>query len=77
MYYSSSCSYCGRLFYTFDNNKQDASKVLYEGIKAHLQSYGEDDKEHQFDEAPSIEEWQMFNTMSETSDPPHGGYELR
>ena len=76
MYYQHKCSYCGRLFYTFDDNKERAATTLYEGIKKHLKDYDEDHKEHQFDEAPSIEEYQMYKEMTETSDEPMGGYEL-
>lgn len=72
MYYSYPCSYCGKTFYTYGNNRRYAAQVLYEGIKKHLISYNEDHKEYKFDEAPTIEAKQMFASMSETSDRPSG-----
>ena len=77
MYYSYPCSYCSKVFYTFTNSRQAAAQILYEGIKTHLSDYNEDHKEYQFDEAPQIEVRQMYSSMTETSDPPAGGYELR
>ncbi len=76
MYYSYPCSYCGKIFYTFSDNKEIAANTLYQGIKEHLQSYDEDHKEYQFDEAPQIEVRQMYSAMTETSDKPQGGYVL-
>lgn len=76
MIYSYPCSYCSKVFYTFSNNRQVAAVALYEGIKEHLKSYDEDHKEYQFDEAPQIEVRQMYSSMTETSDPPRGGYKL-
>lgn len=76
MYYSYPCSYCSRVFYTFNDNKEQAAQILFNGIKQHLISYGEDDKEHQFDEDPSIEANQMYTGMTESSEPPAGGYQL-
>ncbi len=76
MYYSYPCSYCRKVFYVFSNNKQYAAELLYEGIKKHLINYDEDHKEYQFDEAPQIEMRQMYASMSESTDKPHGGYLL-
>jgi len=76
MYYSHKCSYCSKLFYTFDNNKGQAAKRLYEGIKQHLIDYDEDRKEHKFDEHPQIEARQMYSEMNESEDKPAGGYEV-
>jgi hypothetical protein len=76
MYYSYPCSYCGKLFFTFNRNKEHAAQTLYEGIKAHLIEYNEDHKEYQFDDAPQIEETQMYYNMTEGNTRPLGGYEL-
>jgi hypothetical protein len=76
MYYSHPCSYCRKVFYTFDNNKKNAARKLYEGIKKHLIAYNEDHKEYKFDEAPSIEENQMYNEMTESTTAPRGGYQV-
>ncbi len=76
MYYSYNCSYCRRLFYTYHNHRKYAAITLYQGIKKHLIDYNEDHKEFEFDEHPSIEEYQMYNSMSEHEEVPPGGYEL-
>lgn len=76
MYYYHYCPYCGKMFYTFANRKQDAAWTLFHGIKKHMIDYNEDDKEFTMDEAESIEEWQMYKIMIETTDEPKGGYEL-
>ena len=76
MYYSHPCSYCGKVFYTFNDNKEIASQVLYEGIKEHLKEYDEDHKEYEFDEDPEIEKNQMYKEMTESKEKPAGGYEL-
>ena len=76
MYYSRRCSYCGKVFFTEVSNRSAAAKALYEGIKKHLIEYGEDHKEYQFDEDPSIEVSQMYNEMSENEERPAGGYEV-
>ncbi len=76
MYYSHPCSYCTKVFYTFNDNKTAAATVLFNGIKKHLTDYSEDDKEHQFDEDPSIEVNQVYAAMTESNEPPAGGYFL-
>lgn len=75
MYYSHRCSYCTKVFYTYDSDRYRAARKLYEGIKQHLIEYGEDHKEYQFDEDPSIEAKQMYNAMRESQDEPYG-YEV-
>ena len=76
MYYSHSCSYCTKLFYTYQDSKEEASRVLFEGIKGHLVEYGEDHKEYMFDEDPEIEINQMYEAMEEGEEKPAGDYEL-
>lgn len=77
MYYSHSCSYCTKVFFTYHSNKEAAAKVLFEGIKIHLIEYGEDHKEYMFDEDPKIEIDQMYYAMTELEEKPDGGhYEL-
>ena len=63
MYYSHSCSYCTKIFFTYHSNKESAAKTLFEGIKKHLAEYGEDHKEYMFDEDPDIEIDQMYYAM--------------
>jgi len=76
MYYSFPCSYCSKVFFTFDRNKEAAARKLYEGIKAHLVEYNEDHKEYNFDDPPKMEISQMYYAMFESNNPIPGGYEL-
>lgn len=77
MYYSYPCSYCHKFFYTFNNNKSNAAATLYAGIKAHLVSYDEDDKEHEFDDGATIDTQEVYSGMTESDSAPSGGYELK
>ena len=76
MYYSFSCSYCSRLFYTFSDSKEQAASVLYYGIKQHLIEYDEDPKEYEFDDEPQVDIDKIYYAIGEYSDVPAGGYEL-
>lgn len=76
MYYLYPCSYCSKIFYTFNDSKEVAAKKLFSGIKQHLVSYGEDSKEHQFDDDPEIDTNRIYSTMKESNIRPAGGYEL-
>jgi hypothetical protein len=76
MYYVRSCSFCSKVFYTYNNNREEAAKALYNGIKKHLIEYNEDDREYEFDEYPEKEEDQMYYEMQEAEEPPVAGYEL-
>jgi hypothetical protein len=76
MYYSHSCSYCTKVFYTFNNDKSQAASTIYHGIKKHLIEYDEDHKEFQFDDGEQIDVNEVYIAMIELSDPPPGGYEL-
>ena len=76
MYYSYTCSYCTKIFYTYHDLKDGAAAQLYEGIKKHLIEFDEDRKEAEFDEAPSIEIDQMYYAMIEYSEKPNGDYEV-
>ena len=76
MYYARQCSYCSKVFYTYNDNQEEAARILYNGIKKHLIEYGEDDREYEFDEYPEKEENQMYYEMKEMSEPPVAGYVL-
>jgi hypothetical protein len=76
MFYSHPCSYCNKIFYTFTDSKEQAAKILFDGIKQHLIEYQEDDKESEFDHGPEIGTNDVYSTMTETKDRPTGGYEL-
>ena len=77
MYYSHSCTYCTKIFYTYHNRKEQAAQILYIGIKAHLTDYNEDHKEYELDEDPKIEIDQMYYAMIELLEAPSAGYELK
>lgn len=76
MYYSHSCSYCTKVFYTYKNSKHQAAKTLYYGIKAHLIEYKEDHKEYDFDDGSEIDINEVYAAIAELNDKPSGGYEL-
>lgn len=75
MYYSHPCSYCGKLFYTFNKSKEQAANVLYYGIKNHLIDYNEDHKEYKFDDGAQTDINEVYSSISESSNQP-SGYEL-
>lgn len=76
MYYSHPCSYCSKLFYTYNTDKFQAAKILYAGIKQHLIDYDEDHKEYKFDDGPTIDTNEVYAALTESDTPPSGGYEL-
>ncbi len=76
MFYSHQCSYCNKIFYTFNDSKYNAAGILYNGIKQHLQQYGEDDKEHKFDDLPSVDTDEVYKEMTEANAAPAGGYQI-
>ena len=76
MYYSHKCPYCGKVFYTFNDSKEQAAQILFTGIKKHLIDYNEDHKEFEFDEYFEKEVNQMYAEIVASSQRPEGGYEL-
>lgn len=76
MYYSHSCSYCSKIFYTFNDNKQHAAETLYHGIRQHLVDFNEDHKEFQFDDGESMDIHEIYSAAFESNEAPPGGYEL-
>ena len=76
MYYSHRCSYCTKIFYTHNDSKHQASKILYREIKKHIIDYNEDHKEYDFDDGEKIDSNEVYSAISETNHPPAGGYEL-
>lgn len=76
MYYSFPCTYCGKVFYTYNENKESAANTLYTGVKAHLKEYGEDEKEYELDDGKTLDTNQIYSEMSGESEIPSGGYEL-
>jgi hypothetical protein len=75
MYYSFKCTYCGRLFYTYNFNKQRASEDLYSTIKQHLIETGEDDKEYEMDDGATEDSNQIYAEMTVSDHRPAGGFE--
>lgn len=76
MYYSDTCPYCSKIFYTFNDSKEAASKILYAGIKQHLIDYNEDSKEYKLDDTPKEDSDEIYAELTETNEPPQGGFEL-
>lgn len=76
MYYSHPCSYCTKIFYTYHDSKEQASRVLYFGIKQHLIDWDEDHKEYKFDDGPEVDSDEVYYAMIELNDPPSRGYQL-
>ena len=76
MYYSTTCPYCSKVFYVFGDNKTTAASTLYTGIKKHLVDYDEDRKEYKLDDGASSDTNEIYNELSESKDPPSGGYPL-
>lgn len=77
MYYSQNCSYCNKVFYTYNDNKERAAETLYEGIKQHLIDSDEDRKESKFDDGARVDTNEVYGEMAEANEPPSGGYELK
>lgn len=75
MYYSFRCTYCGRLFYTYEMNKQRASQTLYGTVKQHLIDTGEDDKEYEMDDGATEDSNQIYAEMTVSDHVPTGGFE--
>lgn len=75
MYYTYPCPYCGKIFYTYNKNKEQASHVLYNGIKQHLIDYKEDEKEYEMDDGEQMDSDQIYYGMKELSYAPVGGYQ--
>lgn len=76
MYYSDKCPYCGKIFYVFNDSKEEASRELYAGIKQHLIDYDEDRKEYKMDDSPTQDSNEIYSELTETNEPPAGGYPL-
>lgn len=74
MYYTHPCSYCTKVFYTYHNNREYASRALYYGIKKHLVDYDEDHKEYQFDDGPQVDSNEVYAAMIEFTYIPPGAY---
>lgn len=74
MYYTYACTYCERIFYTFDDDKWAASQRLYDEIKKHLISYNEDDREHKLDDGRYEDSTEIYNEIGELNEKPENGY---
>lgn len=76
MYYSYTCPSCGKVFYTYNDYRETAAKILHRGIMKHMKDYGEDIAMYDMDERPDIEEEQMYHSVKETKEAPYAAYEL-
>jgi hypothetical protein len=75
MYYSFPCTYCQRVFYTYDSDKHRAARTLYRTIKQHLIDYKEDEKEYELDDGEQLDTNQIYDEMKTSLHAPAGGYQ--
>ena len=77
MYYSYSCPACSKVFYVFDDSREDAAKKLFEGLKNHEHEYGEDQKDATLTEYnEETEEDMIYEAIKGSEEIPPGGYPL-
>jgi hypothetical protein len=75
MYYTYPCPYCSKIFYVYNDNKEEAAKQLYAGLDKHEEEWGEDKKDpilHEYD--PETETNMIYDAIEETDTIPLGGY---
>lgn len=75
MFYNTKCPRCGKVFFTFNDDREVAAETLYEGLEEHMKSYGEQEDSHFYHEAKPDTE-RIYEEMEETDYEPSGGYEL-
>lgn len=77
MYFSYKCPYCSKLFYVYNDSKEEAAKALYAGIDSHEKQYGEDTKDYVLHEYDAETETNMiYDTVEETEEIPSGAYPI-
>jgi hypothetical protein len=74
MYYSFPCTYCHKVFFTYDTNKHRAALTLYRTIKQHLIDYDEDKKEYEMDEGEQTTTNRIYSEMKASYHEPRSGY---
>lgn len=74
MYYSFPCTYCHRVFFTYDTNKHRAALTLYRTVKQHLIDYDEDKKEYEMDEGEQTTSNRIYGVMKASLHEPRNGY---
>jgi len=75
MHYSYTCPHCGKVFYTYNEDKEVASKTLYDGIEEHMKEFKESE-DASFYHEPTEDTNKIYSEMAESTDAPPGGYEL-
>ena len=76
MWYCHQCTYCSKVYCTFNRDKWAAAKRLYTAIKKHLIEYYEDEKEHEMDDGEYADSTQIYDEAYEYNDKPAGIYEV-
>lgn len=77
MYYYYNCPYCSKTFYVFSENKEEASKELFNGLVKHEHEYGEDQKDATLTEYdPETETNMIYGSLNESESIPSGGYPI-
>lgn len=77
MYYSYTCAHCSKVFYTYNGNKERAADSLASGIKQHLIETDEDRKTPALDSDPESNSDELYYSMTQSSEVPSGGYEIK
>jgi hypothetical protein len=74
MYYSYNCPYCSKVFYIFNDDKAEAAKELFAGLKKHQLEYGEDKKDTTLEKYdPEVETNMIYSSAAGTAEIPSGG----
>jgi len=76
MYYSHTCPACGKVFYTFSDDKELAAQTLYAGIKEHEKEYSEAEKDTSLYHGETQDTNQIYSEITEGNEAPSGGYQL-
>ena len=79
MFYSYPCPVCGKVFYTFNQSREEAAQTMYSGLEKHIQDYqeensGYDNLDHQGKEFE--DQNTVYSNMSSSQVAPEGGYNL-
>ena len=75
-YFSHTCPDCKKVFFTFNDHKEQASQVLFNGLKQHMQNYKEPYIHQSADHYAEYNANSMYSSISESTQKPIGGYKL-
>lgn len=75
MYYSHTCTHCGKIFYSFNDDKELAAEAIYAGIEQHMKDYGESEDASYYHEE-GLDTKRIYSELTESSEAPSGGYQV-